>query len=142
MNQRSLQSPAHRNYVLDANGISVQCFPLGADEAGRMATLTSAIRFHVPGCRTVATGPLAGQIMQDLTELNCLYGRDLDDAEYREDVLLNDLGLHLDRLALERREHLLGASVVLAGSEADRLHLSVFLVVPQRIKSCDLQFSV
>jgi len=140
MTPRNLQS--HRSYVLNANGITAQCFRLSADEAGRMATLTSAVRFHVPGCRTVAAGPLAGDVMQDLTELNCLYGRDLDDAEYREDVLLNDLGRHLDRLALERREHLLGASVVLGESEADRLHLSVFLIVPERIKSCDLQFSV
>ena len=141
MNPRSLQSLAHRSYVLDANGINVECFPLSADEAGRMATLTSAIRFYVPGCRTVAVDPLAGNIMQDLTELNTLYGRGLDDAEYREDVLLNDLGRHVDQLVLERREHLLGASLVLGETEADRLHLSVFLVVPHRIKSCDLQFS-
>jgi hypothetical protein len=140
MTPRSLQMPAHRSYVLDATGISAECFPLSADEAGRIATLTSAICFYVPGCRTVAVDPLAGKIMQDLTELNSLYGRDLDDAEYREDVLLNDLGRHLDQLALERREHLLGASLALGENEADRLHLSVFLVVPQRIKSCDLQF--
>ena len=140
MTPRSLQSPTHRSYVLDAEGMSAECFPLSADEAGRIATLTSAIRFYVPGCRTVAVGPLAGQIMQDLTELNTLYARDFDDAEYREDVLLNDLGRHLDQLALERREHLLGASLVLGESEADRLHLSVFLVVPHRIKSCDLRF--
>lgn len=141
MAPRSLQSPTHRSYILDADGISADCLPLSADEAGRMATLTSAIRFYVPGCRTVAVGPLAGQIMQDLTELNSLYGRDLDDAEHREDVLLNDLGRHLDQLALDRREHLLGASLVLGESEADRLHLAVFLVVPHRVKSCDLQFS-
>jgi hypothetical protein len=142
MTPRSLQSLSHRSYVLDVNGTSVECFPLSADEAFRMATLTSAIRFYVPGCRTIAFDPLAGAVMQDLTELNTLHRHDLDDAEYREDVLLNDLGRHVDQLAVERREHLLGASLVLGASEADRLHLSVFLVVPQRIKSCDLQFSL
>jgi hypothetical protein len=142
MTPRSLQSLSHRSYILDANGTSVECFPLSADEAGRMATLTSVIRFYVPGCRTIAFDPLAGKIMQDLTELNNLHRHDIDDAEYREDVLLNDLGRHVDQLALERREHLLGASLVLGESEADHLHLSVFLVVPHRIKSCDLQFSL
>lgn len=141
MTPRSLQSLSHRSYVLDANGISVECFPLSADEAGRKAILASAIRFYVPGCRTSTFDPLVGAVLQDLTELNNLHGHDFDDAEYREDVLLNDLGRHLDQLELERREHLHGASLVLGQGETDRLHLSVFLVVPQRIKTCDLQVS-
>jgi hypothetical protein len=142
MTPRSLPSLSHRSYILDADGVTAECSPLSADDAARMATLTSAIRFYVPGCRTIAFDPLAGMVMQDLAELNNLHRLDIDDAEYREDVLLNDLCRHVDQLALERHEHLLGTSLVLGESEADRLHLSVFLVVPQRITSCDLQFSL
>lgn len=141
MSPPSLPTLSHRSYILDESGTGVTCNSIDAQDACRLATHTSAIRFYVPGCRTMAFDPLAGQVMQDLTELSQLHRSDLDEREAREDVLLNDLTRHLDQLALERREHLLGTSVVMGEGEKG-LHLSIFLVVPRRIKSCDLVFSL
>ena len=141
MSPPSLPILSHRSYILDESGTSVTCNPIDAEDACRLATHTSAIRFYVPGCRTMAFDPLAGQVMQDLTELSQLHRSDLDEREAREDVLLNDLSRHLDQLALERREHLLGTSLVM-GDSGQNLHLSVFLIVPRHIRSCDLVFSL
>ncbi len=141
MNAPTLPSLSHRSYILDESGTSVACYPVNAEDACRLATHTSAIRFYVPGCRTMAYDPLAGKVMEDLTELNQLHRSGLDELEAREDVLMNDLLRHLDQLALERREHLLGTSLVMGESE-EGLHLSVFLVVPCHIRSCDLAFNL
>jgi hypothetical protein len=142
MNAPSLPSPSHRTYILDQAGVTVACKLVNAEEACQLATHTRAIRVYVPGCRTVSYDPLAGTVLQDLIELNQRHRSDLDELEEREDVLVNDLGRHLDQLSLERREHLLGTSLVMGETNEDRLHLCVFLIVPRHVRSCDLVFSL
>ena len=133
--QPAPRSHIFRTYVLELGGTQVECNPMSPSMAARIATLASGLVIRAPGARTKSFAPEVAAVSEDLQSLHQLQQDVVDDVEAREDVLTNDLDRHLDQLLAERREALLGGTVVLGEADNKRLW-AVYLIVPRFVEAC------